>query len=86
MSNYPTDRKEKKGFITSLVTGFIALAYESISSYLYNKRQKAFDKAFIAMKNKINLQCNKIIHLENLMVMDGIFNSETLEQINFHCT
>ena len=36
-------------------------------------------KAFVAMENKVNLQCNKIIHLENLVVMYGIYNSEILE-------
>ena len=30
---------ENRGIITSLVTGFIGLAYEGISSYLHNKRK-----------------------------------------------
>ena len=55
--------------------------YEGISSYLHNKRQKALHKAFIAMENKINLQCYRIIHLEDSMVMYGIYNSETLEKL-----
>ena len=29
------------------------------------------------MKNKIKLQCNKIIHLENSMVMYGIYNFDS---------
>ena len=33
------------------------------------------------MENKINLQCKKIIHLEDSMVMYGIYNSETLEKL-----
>ena len=33
------------------------------------------------MENIVNLQCNKIVHLENLMVMYGIYNSETLEKL-----
>ena len=35
----------------------------------------------MAMENKINLQCNEIIHLENLMVMYNIYNSDTLEKL-----
>ena len=35
----------------------------------------------MAMENKINLQHNKIIHLEDSMVMYGIYNSETLEKL-----
>ena len=37
---FPKARKEKRGIITSLVTGFIGLVYEDISSYLHNRRQK----------------------------------------------
>ena len=33
------------------------------------------------MENKINLQCNKIIHLEDSMVMYGIYNLRTLEKL-----
>ena len=43
------------------------------------QRQKAMHKAFVAMENKVNLQCKKIIHLENLMLIYGIYNLETLK-------
>ena len=33
------------------------------------------------MENKINLQCNKIIHLEDSIVMYDIYNSETLGKL-----
>ena len=55
-------------------------------AYLHNKRQKALHKAVVAMENKVNLQCNKIIHLEDPMVMYGIYNAETLRKVNYHCT
>ena len=42
--------------------------------YLHNKQLKAMHKAFLAMKNKVNLQHNKTVHVENLMVMYGIYN------------
>ena len=78
---FPKARKEMRGIITSLITGFIGLAYEGISSYLNYRRQKDMHESFIAMENKVNLQCNRIIHLENLMVMYGICNSETFEKL-----
>ena len=81
LPNYPKGRKEKRGIITSLITGFIGIVYEGISSYLHNRRQEALHKAFIAMENKVNLQLNKTIHLENLMVMYSIYNSDTLEKL-----
>ena len=33
------------------------------------------------MENKVNLQRNKLIHLENSMVMYGVYNTETLEKL-----
>ena len=71
--NFPKNRKEKRGIITSLVTSFIGLAYKDISSYLHNKKQTALKKAFMAMDNQVNL--------EDLMVMCGIYNSDTLEKL-----
>ena len=38
-------------------------------------------KVFIAMEKKVGLQCNEIVHLENVMVMYGIYNSEALEKL-----
>ena len=48
----PTFKKhgrQKRGIITSLVTGFIGLAYEGISSFLHHRRQKALQKAVNVM-------------------------------------
>ena len=72
---------KRERYLTYLVIGFIGLAYEGISSYLHNRRPKTLHKAFIVMENKIGLQCNRIIHLENSMVMYGICNSDTLEKL-----
>ena len=33
------------------------------------------------MENKLNLQCNKLIHLEDSTVMYGLYNAETLEKL-----
>ena len=41
---FSKDRKEKRSIISSLVTSFTGLAYEGISSYLHNRRQKALQK------------------------------------------
>ena len=38
-------RKEKRCIFTSLITGFIGLAYEGISSFLHNRRHKALHKS-----------------------------------------
>ena len=33
------------------------------------------------MENKVDIQCNKIFHLEDSMVIYGVYNSDTLEDL-----
>ena len=66
--------------MTLLISGFIGLAYEGISSFLHNIRHKALHKAVKALETKTNIQCSKLMHLEDSMVMYGIYNAETLEK------
>ena len=74
--------KQKCGIITTLVSSSIGLAYEGISSFLHNKRHKALYKAVKAMNSKTTIQHNKVMHLENSMVMWGhVYNAETLEHL-----
>ena len=78
---FSKEQKEKRGITTSLVTGFIILAYAGISNYLHNKRQTALKKPFIAIENQVNLERNTIFHFEDSMVMYGIYNSEIIEKL-----
>ena len=73
--------RQKRGIITSPITGFIGLAYDDISSFLHYRRQKALQKAVNVMKDKVDIQCNKIFHLEDSMVMYGVYNSDTLQDL-----
>ena len=75
LPTFPKQKIQKRGIIKSLITGFISLAYGDISSFLHYKRQKALLKAVQAMENKVDLQCNRVFHLEDSMVMYGIYNS-----------
>ena len=79
--NLPKNIREKRGIISLLIMGFIGLAYEGISSFLHNRRHKTLHEAVKAMENKVNLQHNRLIHLENSMVMYEIYNDETLEKL-----
>ena len=74
-------RKQKHGIITTLVFSFIGLPYEGISSFIHNKQNKALPKAIKAMDSKTTIQCNKLIQLENSMLMYGVCNAETLEKL-----
>ena len=74
-------RKQKHGIITMLVSSFIGLAYEGISSFLDHKWNKALHKAVRAMDSKTTIQHNKLMQLENSVLMYGVYNSEILEKL-----
>ena len=40
LPTFPTQNREKRGIITSLITGFIGLAYEAFSSFYITKDRK----------------------------------------------
>ena len=74
-------RKQKCGIITTQVSSFIGLTYEGISSFLQHKHNKALHKAVNAMDSKANIQHNKLMQLENSVLMYGVCNVETLEKL-----
>ena len=74
-------RIQKCGIIPTLVSSFIGLAYEGISSFLQNKRNKALHQSINAMDTKADIQKNKLMHLENSMLMYSVYNAETLEKL-----
>ena len=73
--------RQKCGIVATLVSGFIGLAYEGISSFLQGKCDTTLKKAVLAMDNEINIQHNKLLKLDNTMPMYGIYNVETLEKL-----
>ena len=74
-------RVQKHGIITMLISSFIGLPYEGISSFLQNKRNAALHKAISGRDNKVDIQHNKLMHLENSMLMYSVYNAEMLEKI-----
>ena len=74
-------RIQKCGIITTLVSSFIGLAYEGVSRFLQNKRNKVLHQAFNAMDTKADIQQNKLMHLENSMLMCSVYNAKTLEKL-----
>ena len=63
------------------MSNFIGLAYEGILSFLHHKQNDALHKAVNAVKEKANIQHNKLIKLDSSMLMYGIYNAETLEKL-----
>ena len=64
-----------------MVSSFIGLAYEGISSFLQHKWNSALHKAVNAMNNKANIQHTKLMKVDDTMLMYGIYNAETLEKL-----
>ena len=86
LPHFPTDHRHKRGAILASVLGgivssVIGIACEGISSFLHHKRHKALHKAVKVMEKKSDLQCNKIHHLEDTMIMYGVYNSDTLTDL-----
>ena len=86
LPNFPTDNRQKCGAILasilgSVVSSVIGLAYKGISSFLPHKRHKALHKAVAVMNKKTDVQCNRIHHLEDTMIMYGVYNSDTLTDL-----
>ena len=82
LPKFPTDNRHKCGAILASISGSVAssvigLAYEGISGFLHHKRHKALHKVVAVMNKKTNIQCNRIHHLEDTMIMYGVYNSDT---------
>ena len=86
LPRFLTDHRHKRGAILASILGSVAssvigLAYEGMSNFLHHKRHKALHKAVAVMDKKTNLQCNRIHHLEDTMIMYGVYNSDTLTDL-----
>ena len=86
LPEFPTNNSQKCGAILAFILGNIAskvigLAYEGISSFLHHKRHKALHKAVAIMNKKTDIQHNRIHHLEDTMIMYGVYNSDTLTDL-----
>ena len=87
LPKFPNDKRQKHvGAILASILGSVAskvigLAYEGISSFLHNKRHKALHQAVVIMNKKTDVQHNRIHHLEDTMIMYGVYNSNTLKDL-----
>ena len=74
-------QKSKRGNFRVIILGFIGLAFKGISSFLHNKGHKALHKAVKAMSVTTDMKRNKLMHLENTLVMYRTYKVETLENL-----
>ena len=62
----------------SIASGVIGLTFEGIFSFLHHKRHKALHKAVKVIEKRVDMQHNRVCHLEDTMIMYGKYNSDTL--------
>ena len=72
---------QKRQIISALISGYIGLAFEGISSFLQHKWKKALQQAMHTMNKRMNIERNRAFHLEDSMIMYGIYNVDTLEKL-----
>ena len=70
----------------STASGVIGLAYEGISSFLHHKRHNALHKAVKGIEKRIDMQCNRVYHLVDTMIMYGTNLIDTVLKMHNNTT
>ena len=81
LPEFQTQRRDKRAIFGAIISGFFGLAFKGFSSFLHNKRHRSFQKAVKMMSITTDAQRNKLMHLENLLIMYGVYNAETLSKL-----
>ena len=81
LPKFPKGQKSKRGIFSAIISGFVGLAFKGILNFLHNRKHKALHKAVKAMSIQTDIQRNKLMHLENTLVIYGVYNAETLERL-----
>ena len=81
LPRFINEHRNKRGIFGAIISGFLGLAFEGILSFLHNKRHKALQKAVKAMYITTDAQRNKLMHLENSLIMYRVYNAETLAKL-----
>ena len=81
LPKFYTEHRNKRGILGAIILGFIGLAFEGISSFLHHKRHNDLQRAVKAMSISTDMQRNKLMHLENSLIMYGVYNAETFEKL-----
>ena len=64
-----------------MINGFIGLAYEGISTFLWYKQEQALQQAMHTVNKRASIEQNRVFHLEDSMIMYGVYNVDTLEKV-----
>ena len=81
LPKFQIQRRNKRAIFGAIILGFLGLAFEGISSFLHQKRHRALQKVVKLMSATMDAQRNKLIHLENSLMMYGVYNAKTLSKL-----
>ena len=81
LPKFSEGRKSKRGIFRTIISGFVGLTFKGSSSFLLNRKHRALYKAVCTMSSKTDTQRNKLMHLEDILVMYGVYNAETLDEL-----
>ena len=80
LSKFQTEQRNKRAIFGSIISGFLGLAFEGISSFLHHKRHRALQKAVKMMSITTDVQRKKLMLSESSLIMYGVYNAETLSK------
>ena len=81
LPKFQTEGRNKRAIFGAIIAGFLGLAFEGISSFLHHKRHKALQKTVKMMSITMDAQRNKLMHLENSLIMYGVYNAKPLSKL-----
>ena len=81
LPKFQKECRNKRGIFGAIISGFLGLAFEGISNFLHQKTHNTFQKAIKVLSITTEAQKNKLMHLENSLIMYGVYNAETLEKL-----
>ena len=81
LPKFYTECRNKRGVYGAITSRIMVLAFEGISSFLQHKRHNGLQKGVKAMSISMDVQRNKLMHLENSLIIYGVYNAETLEKL-----
>ena len=81
LPKFQTEQRNKNTIFGTIISGFLGLAFEGILSFLHHKRHRALQKMVKMISITTDALRNKLMHLENLLIMYGVSNVETLSKL-----
>ena len=72
LPKFQTEQRNKRAIFRTIISGFLGLIFEGILSFLHHKRHRALQKAVEMMSITTDAQRNKLMHLENSLIIYGV--------------